>query len=73
MQHSAHHLNPIIPLYSLKKAQAHLEEEYGSDVISIRWTPAYHRRLTRDCKLYDSVRDCWCDFNYAPTTSPGNI
>ena len=70
MQHSAHHLNPIIPLYSLKKAQAHLEEGYGGDVISIRWTPAYHWRLTRDCKLYDPVRDCWCDFNYQPTTPP---
>jgi omega-6 fatty acid desaturase (delta-12 desaturase) len=72
MQHSAHHLNPIIPLYSLKKAQAHLEEGYGDDVISIRWTPSYHWQLTRDCKLYDPARDCWCDFNYQPTTSPGN-
>jgi omega-6 fatty acid desaturase (delta-12 desaturase) len=69
MQHSAHHLNPIIPMYSLKAAQRNLEEGYGDEVISVRWTPAYHRRLTRDCKLYDPQRDCWCDFNLQPTTA----
>ena len=68
MQHSAHHLNPIIPLYSLKAAQRTLEEGHGDDVISIRWTPAYHMRLTRACKLYDPNADGWCDFEFHPTT-----
>jgi omega-6 fatty acid desaturase (delta-12 desaturase) len=67
MQHSAHHLNPIIPLYSLKAAQRTLEEGHGDDVISIRWTPAYHGRLTRACKLYDPEADGWCDFEFRPT------
>jgi len=70
MQHSAHHLNPIIPLYSLKAAQRTLEEQHGDDVISIRWTPAYHWQLTRTCKLYDTERDCWCGFDFSPTTAP---
>lgn len=67
MQHTAHHLNPIIPLYSLKAAQHALEEGRGEEVISIRWTPAYHWRLTRDCKLYDPKADRWCDFDFRPT------
>ena len=70
MQHTAHHLNPIIPLYSLKAAQHALEEGRGEDVISIRWTPAYHLRLTRDCKLYDPDADGWCDFDFKPTATP---
>jgi omega-6 fatty acid desaturase (delta-12 desaturase) len=70
MQHTAHHLNPIIPLYSLKAAQHALEEGRSGDVISIRWTPAYHWQLTRDCKLYDPKADGWCDFEFKPTATP---
>ncbi|HEY0106990.1 MAG TPA: fatty acid desaturase [Rhizomicrobium sp.] len=66
MQHTAHHLNPIIPMYSLKAAQAHLRT-LRDDVIVVRWTPAYHWRLTRSCKLYDPVADRWCDFQFHPT------
>lgn len=70
MQHTAHHLNPIIPLYSLKAAQHTLEEGRGDEVISVRWTPAYHRQLVRDCKLYDPQAGGWCDFDFRPTTPP---
>jgi acyl-lipid omega-6 desaturase (Delta-12 desaturase) len=66
MQHTAHHLNPIIPLYSLKAAQHTLEEGHGGDVISVRWTPAYHMRIVRECKLYDPKTDGWCDFDFRP-------
>jgi omega-6 fatty acid desaturase (delta-12 desaturase) len=61
MQHTAHHLNPIIPMYSLKAAQAGLEQMRG-DVIVVHWTPAYHWRLMRTCKLYDTVADGWHGF-----------
>ncbi len=70
MQHTAHHLNPIIPMYSLKAAQRNLEAGHADEVISIRWTPAYHVRLVKSCKLYDPARDCWCDFDFQPTTPP---
>jgi acyl-lipid omega-6 desaturase (Delta-12 desaturase) len=66
MQHTAHHLNPIIPMYSLKAAQSHLETT-RDDVLVVRWTPAYHWRLTRACKLYDPATDRWCDFEFQPT------
>jgi omega-6 fatty acid desaturase (delta-12 desaturase) len=72
MQHTAHHLNPIIPMYSLKAAQRSLEDGHGDEVISIRWTPAYHFRLVKTCKLYDPQRDCWCDFAFQPTTPPAS-
>ncbi len=62
MQHTAHHLNPIIPMYSLKSAQHDLEDGHGDEVLSIRWTPSYHARLTRTCKLYDPQIDGWRGF-----------
>jgi omega-6 fatty acid desaturase (delta-12 desaturase) len=67
MQHTAHHLNPIIPLYSLKAAQLSLDEGHPDKVINVRWTPAYHVRLVRTCKLYDPDADGWCDFAFRPT------
>ena len=68
MQHPAHHINPIIPLYTLKSAQHRLEDLDPEGLILVRWTPAYHLRLTRMCKLYDPARNGWCDFQYRPTT-----
>lgn len=62
MQHPAHHINPIIPLYSLKSAQHRLEYLEPEGLMVVRWTPGYHLRLTRVCKLYDPARDGWCDF-----------
>jgi acyl-lipid omega-6 desaturase (Delta-12 desaturase) len=67
MQHTAHHLNPIIPMYSLKAAQAGLEK-MRDNIIIVRWTPAYHLKLARTCKLYDPAADGWCDFDFRPTT-----
>lgn len=62
MQHPAHHINPVIPLYSLKAAQQRLEDLEPEGLMVIRWTPGYHFRLTRTCKLYDPNCDRWCDF-----------
>lgn len=67
MQHTAHHLNAMIPLYSLKSAQRGLEDATNDDVITVRWTPAYHMRIVRSCKLYDPDCDGWCDFEFRAT------
>ena len=67
MQHPAHHINPIIPLYSLNAAQHRLEEIEPEGLMVIRWSPSYHLRLTRTCKLYDPQRPGWCDFQGRPT------
>jgi omega-6 fatty acid desaturase (delta-12 desaturase) len=67
MQHIAHHVNPMVPLYTIKGAEKEVMAHELGHVVIERWTPVYHWRLARDCKLYDIVRDGWCDFNFAPT------
>jgi omega-6 fatty acid desaturase (delta-12 desaturase) len=67
MQHVSHHVNPVVPLYELKAAERELIKGTGEKPIVQVWTPAYHWRMTRDCKLYDPVADTWCDFRFRPT------
>ena len=69
-QHPAHHIHSGVPLYALKRAQAEVERHWPEETITARWTLSYHRRVTRDCKLYDPEADCWCDFALCPTTGP---
>lgn len=67
MQHVAHHVNPVVPLYHLKAAETDLVANSPQAPVVQVWTPLYHWRMTRDCKLYDPARDCWCDFAFQPT------
>jgi len=68
MQHVAHHVNPVVPLYRLKGAERELIEGSTAEPPIVQvWTPVYHWRMTRDCKLYDPARDCWCDLRFQPT------
>lgn len=73
MQHPAHHIHSGIALYALKRAQAEVASRWPEETIAARWTPSYHWRLTRDCKLYDPDADCWCDFALRPRTGPGAV
>jgi acyl-lipid omega-6 desaturase (Delta-12 desaturase) len=61
MQHLVHHVNPIIPLYRLKDAEEKLIADAGTMNVET-WTPLYHWRMARDCKLYDPVEKRWCGF-----------
>ncbi|MGH6827795.1 MAG: hypothetical protein ACREFW_02650, partial [Rhizomicrobium sp.] len=61
MQHLVHHMNPIIPLYRLKGAEAKLMAGRPASIVET-WTPLYHWRLARDCKLYDPPTGRWCRF-----------
>jgi omega-6 fatty acid desaturase (delta-12 desaturase) len=70
MQHIVHHVNPMVPLYRLKGAEHIVIAGDPKRVVAETWTPAYHWRLTRDCKLYDPVRDGWCRFDAAQTAEP---
>ena len=65
MQHLAHHVNPIIPLYALKTAEKEVIADAQEEPVIETWTPLYHWRLARECKLYDVDRDCWCGFEQA--------
>lgn len=68
--HTAHHVDPKIPLYRLPPAQDRLEERYPRDIIIVQGSvPALHRVL-RVCKLYDYERHCWLDFDGKPSAEP---
>ncbi len=62
MQHLAHHVNPAIPLYALKSAEKQVIATASREPVIEVWTPMYHWRMARDCKLYDPNLDRWCRF-----------
>ena len=56
---------------ALKKAEQELGARWADADAPVlaRWTPLYHWRLARDCKLYDPQRDVWCNFALESTSS----
>lgn len=73
MQHTAHHVNPKVPLYRLTAAQDRLEAAYAEHIIVERWSLSVMSRNTRLCKLYDYENHCWLDFDGNPTTEPNPV
>jgi omega-6 fatty acid desaturase (delta-12 desaturase) len=69
MEHPAHHLNPLIPSYRLRRAQSWLNERLGSSSISDPITLRFLVVVVRQCKLYDYERHQWLDFG-GNVTSP---
>jgi omega-6 fatty acid desaturase (delta-12 desaturase) len=70
MQHPAHHIHSGVPLYSLRRAEEELSARLPALPVFARWTPLYHWRLTRDCKLYDPSAQRWCGFSLRPISGP---
>lgn len=62
MEHNAHHLNPRIPMYSLRRAQRMLEEKFQDSYRSYRMTWQTYAECVRSCKLYDYANHAWLDF-----------
>jgi len=62
MEHNAHHLNPRIPMYSLRRAQAVLTERFSDQFQAYRMTWQSYRDCVRRCKLYDFTNHTWLDF-----------
>jgi omega-6 fatty acid desaturase (delta-12 desaturase) len=62
MEHNAHHLNPRIPMYSLRRAQAVLSEKFSDQFQAYRMTWQSYRDCVRRCKLYDFTNHAWLDF-----------
>jgi omega-6 fatty acid desaturase (delta-12 desaturase) len=62
MQHLAHHANPVIPMYALKQAEKEVMATATAPLAVETWTPLYHWRLARDCKLYDPKLQRWCGY-----------
>lgn len=68
MEHTAHHVDPRIPLYNLEDAQKKLEEAYGGDIVVVPWTLRGYFDTLRKCRLYDYANHQWLDFDGTPTT-----
>jgi omega-6 fatty acid desaturase (delta-12 desaturase) len=67
MQHTAHHVDPRIPLYNLKESQAELERKFADAMVVEHWTLRGYRDLFRICQLYDYEGRQWLDFDGRPT------
>ncbi len=70
MQHTAHHVNPKIPLYRLTAAQRLLEQAYPEGIVAERWTLRGFGQVLGRCKLYDYANHRWLNFRGKPTTEP---
>ena len=68
MEHTAHHVDPRIPMYHLGKAQDKLSRIIGSDMRVVKFSvKAFITTMSR-CKLYDYVSHRWLDFEGNPTS-----
>ncbi len=68
MEHTAHHVDPRIPLYQLSKAQNKLSDLLGDNINVIRFSFIGFIKTLDKCKLYDYENNCWLDFNGEQTT-----
>jgi omega-6 fatty acid desaturase (delta-12 desaturase) len=67
MDHPAHHIQPLIPLYRLRAAQKRLDELLGDRALVEEFSLGYLFATIRACKLYDYRAGRWCDFAGNPT------
>jgi len=63
MEHTAHHVDPRIPLYYLPEAQKVLAGLLGDDLHAVRFSLKGFLQTMASCKLYDYEKHCWLDFN----------
>lgn len=68
MDHTAHHVDPKIPLYNLPKQQRTLETAYPEDILVTPWDLFAFRRTLKACQLYDYREHRWLRFDGTPTT-----
>jgi omega-6 fatty acid desaturase (delta-12 desaturase) len=66
MEHTAHHVHPLVPSYRLRAAQLQLRATLTHIVVE-PFTLQYLRNVLRRCKLYDYERAQWTDFMGEPT------
>jgi acyl-lipid omega-6 desaturase (Delta-12 desaturase) len=63
MVHTAHHVDPRIPLYQLPMAQKTLAKLLGDDLNTVRFSLKGFLKTMASCKLYDYKHHCWLDFD----------
>ena len=70
MEHTAHHVDPRIPLYNLSKAQKALCERLGAEMSTVTFSFKGFLRTMERCKLYDYDQHRWLDFSGRATSEP---
>jgi omega-6 fatty acid desaturase (delta-12 desaturase) len=68
MEHNAHHLNPGIPMFTLRAAQQVLRDKFP-DLCDYVLTRRTYMDIVRRCKLYDFANHQWLDFDGNVTAS----
>jgi omega-6 fatty acid desaturase (delta-12 desaturase) len=68
MEHTAHHVDPRIPLYNLDNCQKQLEQAYGGEVVVVPFSLGGYLDTLRRCRLYDYENHQWLNWNGQPTT-----
>jgi|TARA_R110001592_G_scaffold332242_1_gene615514 omega-6 fatty acid desaturase (delta-12 desaturase) len=68
MDHTAHHIQPTIPLYQLENAQQLIDHRV-KEVVSYQFSFRELWSIMRMCKLYDDEVGCWTDFKGNPTSA----
>ncbi len=63
MKHTAHHVDPRLPVYHLPEAQQQLERMPEHHVVCEKWSLLTFSRTLRTCQLYDLDRRCWLTFS----------
>ena len=70
LRHTAHHIDPRIPLYALEPAQRQIEQAHGKEIIVANLSRGYVLGLLKICRLYDYDQHCWLDYDGSPTSVP---
>jgi omega-6 fatty acid desaturase (delta-12 desaturase) len=68
-EHTAHHLDTLIPHCELPAAQKSLNRILSGTNVVYRWSLPGFLECCRICKLYDYERHCWLDFDGQVTSS----
>ncbi len=68
MEHNAHHVDTMIPLYNLIGQQKNLEQAYPDNIVVEEFSVANISRLLNTCQLYDFKEHRWLNFQGRPTT-----
>ncbi|MDR3689989.1 MAG: fatty acid desaturase [Fimbriimonas sp.] len=70
LDHTAHHVDPRIPLYHLREAQEALQELFPGEIIVQHLTWRTFGGIISKCKLYNYSNHQWLDFDGVPTSDP---
>ncbi|MDJ0771191.1 MAG: fatty acid desaturase [Ilumatobacter sp.] len=65
MNHTAHHVDPGVPLERLAEAQGHLVDIYGDRIVTPEFSWGWLRDVLDDCQLYDYDGRRWLTFDAA--------